>query len=62
MSSWFTSAFGGAADDIRAKLIDEAWFGRRPPAPQTQNAQDRSTTDEPEREPDDRALGHDIDR
>lgn len=29
MADWFTETFGAAADDIRAKLIDEAWFGRR---------------------------------
>lgn len=28
MRDWFTQAFGGAVSDVRAKLIDEAWFGR----------------------------------
>ncbi|MBO9712633.1 hypothetical protein [Sphingomonas sp.] len=27
----FFSAFGAAIDDVRSKLIDEAWFGRRRP-------------------------------
>lgn len=31
MRDWFAEAFGGAVADIRAKLIDEAWFGRRTP-------------------------------
>lgn len=31
MSDWFAKAFGEAAEDIRHKLIDEAWFGRRQP-------------------------------
>lgn len=26
---WFTEAFGYPVADIRAKLIDEAWFGRK---------------------------------
>jgi hypothetical protein len=30
MLDWFANAFGEAASDIRQKLIDEAWFGRRP--------------------------------
>ena len=29
MRDWFTESFGAALDDIRAKLIDEGWFGRR---------------------------------
>lgn len=62
MSSWFSDAFGGAVDDIRAKLIDEAWFSRRPPSPQTPSHHDRSTTDEPERQPEDRGQAHGIDR
>ncbi len=33
MRDWFADAFGGAVSDIRQKLIDEAWFGRRPAAP-----------------------------
>jgi hypothetical protein len=35
-SNWFSQAFGAVADevgaaiaDVRSKLIDEAWFGRR---------------------------------
>ncbi len=29
MRDWFTASFGAAVEDIRAKLIDEGWFGRR---------------------------------
>lgn len=28
-ADWFASAFGSAVEDIRARMIDEAWFGRR---------------------------------
>lgn len=30
MTDWFAEAFGAAVSDIRTKLIDEAFFGRRP--------------------------------
>lgn len=33
MRDWFAEAFGSAVSDIRQKLIDEAWFGRRPVSP-----------------------------
>lgn len=29
MSRWFQQAFGSAVEDIRARMVDEAWFGRR---------------------------------
>lgn len=36
---WFAEAFGAAASDVRAKLIDEAWFGRNMPEPGRDNDQ-----------------------
>lgn len=43
MSGWFDRAFGAAVeavgagiDDVRAKLLDEGWFGRRTPEPHQQ--------------------------
>lgn len=30
-SDWFIDMFGSAVADVRSKLIDEAWFDRRPP-------------------------------
>lgn len=34
------AGFGQAVDDIRAKLIDEAWFGRRAASPRQFEPQD----------------------
>ncbi len=31
-SDWFTKGFGAAVEDVRAKLIDEGWFGRNAPS------------------------------
>ena len=42
-SDWFTKGFGAAVADIRAKLIDEAWFGRHEPTKGTPD-QNRPTT------------------
>lgn len=28
-SDWFARSFGAAVEDVRARMIDEAWFGRR---------------------------------
>jgi len=28
-SGWFARSFGAAVEDVRARMIDEAWFGRR---------------------------------
>lgn len=29
MADWFGQAFGSAVEDIRNKLIEEGWFGRK---------------------------------
>lgn len=46
-SDWFTKAFGAAVEDVRAKLIDEGWFGRSSPqsTPPAQ-PQDRTVYDD----------------
>lgn len=44
---WFAEAFGAAASDVRAKLIDEAWFGRRVPEPGRDNDPGCSPGDHP---------------
>jgi len=43
MARWFEQAFGATIDeakhaiaDARAKLLDEAWFGRKTPEPNRQ--------------------------
>lgn len=46
-SDWFTKAFGAAVEDIRAKLIDEGWFGRSSPqSPPPGQPQDRTVYDD----------------
>ncbi|MFA5989927.1 MAG: hypothetical protein WC803_10025 [Sphingomonas sp.] len=64
MRDWFAQAFGSAVADIRAKLIDEAWFGRRTPEQPARGDLGWSMTDHPrelapDHQPD---QGHDFDR
>ncbi len=60
---WYIDAFGHPIADIRAKLIDEGWFGRRTNEPShdlgwMRDAQDKpEPTHQPSRDPD-----HGIDR
>lgn len=72
MAEWFERAFGATVDeaqtgiaDARAKLIDEAWFGRRAPEPQRQGNFGSTREDQPApTEPSDPAQerDHGIDR
>ncbi len=64
MTDWFTESFGVAVDDIRAKLIDEGWFGRHTAERSQQHGLGWSVDDHP-REPGPAAHddpGHDFDR
>lgn len=60
MFDWFANAFGEAASDIRQKLIDEAWFGRRQPG---QRSDSYGAHDHAAQESDrDQSQDHGIDR
>lgn len=67
MPDWFLEVFGSAMPDIRRKLIDEAWFGRRTAAsdsPWREKGDERLGWEQPaarEHAPD-RAPQHDFDR
>lgn len=64
MRDWFAQAFGGAVADIRAKLVDEAWFGRRTAEPSQRGDLGWSIADHPrESAPDHQPQqDHDFDR
>ena len=36
MADWFARGFGSAVEDIRNKLIEEGWFGRKTVEPRSQ--------------------------
>lgn len=63
MADWFKESFGAAVDDIRAKLIEEGWFGRRTVDPSSHSLGwslgDHPKGQSPSPQPD---LGHDLDR
>lgn len=66
MRDWFAQTFGQAVADMRAKLIDEAWFGRRVPEPHGPNDLGWSRDDDPSPERETRSQEpdqeHGIDR
>lgn len=61
MADWFARAFGGAVEDIRAELIDRAWFGRNP-RPAQPGSDDKAPAEHEEPGHADPTHDHEIDR
>ena len=67
MNSWFARTFGEAIDDVRAKLIDEAWFSRRTAHPysrfhEPEGSGERDQGQERDIHGNERGVDRDIDR
>ncbi len=59
MRDWFAEAFGAAVSDIRTKLIDEAFFGRRP-APHAPSIHAHEATEDYDRAEERGGRSHEI--
>ncbi|MES2988713.1 MAG: hypothetical protein V4808_12470 [Pseudomonadota bacterium] len=62
MSKWFERSFGSPIDEIRAALIDEAWFGRRAAPARQSGEQPKEVAPDVEPGSMERFYGHDLDR
>jgi hypothetical protein len=67
MAAGLGTPFDGAVSDIRSKLIDEAWFGRRTTDREQQgdlgwSLDDRPKTPAAPKAPEERDQSHDFDR